>query len=189
MMRLVTDRSAPTRSRPVENASGEELEALWLAALTGDLTAEERERLDRRMAREPELRRAFERWQRAWSKVEDPPEVRLPLEFGARLARQAAREPRGRDGWRTAPAWVRWASAAALVCGIAAGVELSGRRSIPFTASSASLPETTIAAESASGLEDWVDGELLEASTPSLWEGLASGELTDAERSEETGSS
>ena len=43
MMRLVTDRSAPTRSRPVENASGEELEALWLAALTGELTAEERD--------------------------------------------------------------------------------------------------------------------------------------------------
>jgi anti-sigma factor RsiW len=207
MMRLVTDRPLRTPSRPIESAAGEELEKLWLAALSGDLSAEERETLDRRLAREPELRRAFERWQRAWSRVEDPPEVRLPLEFGRRIARAARAandDPRPREAWRAAPGWVRWASAVALVSGIAAGVALSGpvpigvssigRASVGASSTGTAAVEsraTQVATseDGGSAIEGWVDGELLEASAPSLWEGLASGELTDAGEDAETGSS
>ena len=86
-----------------------------LRRLCGELSADERRRLEDRLAEEPELRAASERLERDWSGLELPPETAPPGFSDAVMARISAAEPE-------VPAWARLAAAAALVAGIALGV-------------------------------------------------------------------
>ena len=90
-------------------------ERTLLRRLCGELTADERRRLDARLAAEPALRAAAERLERQWNGLEEAAPVAPAGCADEVMARLAADEPE-------APAWARLAAAAALVAGIALGV-------------------------------------------------------------------
>lgn len=88
-----------------------------LRRLRGELEPEERRRLEARLAAEPRLRAAAERLERTWSGLELPP-TSVPAGFSAAvMERISVAEPE-------VPAWARLAAAAALVAGIAVGMEI-----------------------------------------------------------------
>lgn len=133
--------------------------------LHGELSAEEFERLRRRLEREPELAARLRRLETAWDGLELPPADPAPPGFAARIAARAAeadaRGTREREAFR--PAWARAAAAAALTIGLAAGAVL-GR---------VSLPEEPVATTAARSLEETsLDSmeEALQSSVPTLAE-------------------
>ena len=173
-----------TDRRPARSA---EEEREMLAALSGTLEPEAQRRFERRMATEPDVRLEFERWRAAWNGVGDPPEVRLPWEFGRGLAARAFAERSERDllgDWRGAPSWARVSAAAALVCGIAFGWTLAptptpiagGAAAAPVAVQSVAepTPEPFDPADPADPVDQVDLGNDFGDSSLSLWEALAS---------------
>ncbi len=86
-----------------------------LRLLGGEAGADERRRIEARLAAEPELRLAQRRLEAVWSRLDPPAEVPEPDLADEVMARVREAEP-------VAPPWVRLAAAAALAAGIALGV-------------------------------------------------------------------
>ncbi len=86
-----------------------------LRRLRGELSPDERRRLDDRVAAEPELRAAAELLERSWNDLELPAGAAPPGFAAGVMAQISLAEPE-------APPWARLAAAAALVGGIALGV-------------------------------------------------------------------
>ena len=86
-----------------------------LRYLHGEMSPEERRRIEGRLAVEPELRAARERLERSWNGLELPPAATPPGFSSLVMERISSAEPE-------APGWARLAAAAALAAGIALGV-------------------------------------------------------------------
>lgn len=96
-------------------------DALLLRRLHGELAADARRALERRLGAEPALRARDEALRAAWAGLDLPAPPPAPPGFRTRLVALAAAERRGELSWALAPAWARTGAAAALIVGVALG--------------------------------------------------------------------
>ncbi len=110
-----------------------ELLRLTLRQAHGEATAEELGQLDAWMKADPELIAAVQRLQASWQQLEPPPASPVPVGFSTRVVARARALRRGEDGfsWKLAPTWLRAATAAALVTGVALGAGVGTLVAVP----------------------------------------------------------
>lgn len=94
---------------------------LLLRRLHGELTPDQRARLDDRLATEPGLRHRLDELEHAWNGLEAPPDPLLPTDFATTVRARAHHELSGWR-WSTAPAWARAGMATALAVGMTLGL-------------------------------------------------------------------
>ncbi|MFN7943212.1 MAG: hypothetical protein U0X73_16600 [Thermoanaerobaculia bacterium] len=131
--------------------------ARWLA---GEGSSAERAAIAARLAAEPELAGRARAFENAWRALELAPAAPPPPGFATRVAAAArARDAREGSGAPAPPPWMRWAAAAALLAGIAAGAGFGALAAPPAGDSSAvgSWNDASLAEEyldaSAAGVE------------------------------------
>jgi ferric-dicitrate binding protein FerR (iron transport regulator) len=100
-------------------------ELMFVRLLYGELAEADAQALRERIAQEPELARAWARWNAAWEGLAAPPATPVPAGFATRVMARARQQSRAVLGWSVAPLWVRTVAATALVVGVVVGASLS----------------------------------------------------------------
>ena len=105
-------------------STGEEIEALVLRRLRGELAGGDAERLAAALAESPRLAELAAGLERAWRNLELPPVAAAESVAPRVLARLRTEQRPGLLGMAGSPAWARVAAALALVAGLGAGWNL-----------------------------------------------------------------
>ena len=100
----------------------------------GELPADEAQRLERELKRDPELRASRDRLAQTWASLELPASE-PPADFTASVMAAARELPdAGRElSWSLAPAWARGGAAAALFTGLLLGATFGRGFELPAT--------------------------------------------------------
>ena len=119
----------------------------WMRLLHGELPADEARRLEAELARDDELRAAYEGLTRAWNGLELPA-VEVPAGFSAGVTAAARKLQGGELSWSLAPSWARGGAVAALLGGLVLGAAFGNGLGAPAAGETV---ETALVADADAG--------------------------------------